>query len=65
VYCLTGFAVIENGVTTVLDIANGANQDVTVGTGTWRFAVSAAGALTVTRTTGTGTARITVLITWV
>jgi hypothetical protein len=67
VYRMTGLVVIENGgasVATVLDIANGANQDIVVGAGTWRFAVAASGALTVARVSGSGTARIALLITW-
>jgi hypothetical protein len=48
----------------VQDIAPSGNQDVTVGSGTWRFAVAANGQFTVARVSGSGTARIALLISW-
>jgi hypothetical protein len=60
VYRLTGFAIVENGgasAATVLDIANGANQDVTVGFGAWRFTVNANGSFAVATANGELTAR--------
>ena len=43
----------------------GQSTNLNVGAGTWTFAVSAGGELTVQRTAGSGTAKITLLGCWV
>lgn len=63
---VTGSYVIDNAgaAANVITVANNAFVDVVVGTGTWRFAVSLAGAFTVIRQAGTGSATITLDVTW-
>lgn len=62
------FYVCDNAGVSVAGLGNvvtGGNQDVVAGGGTWRFAVSAAGALTVVRSAGTGTGKVAVLALWI
>jgi hypothetical protein len=61
------FYVVDNGGASVAasaTLAPGGTHDVVVSSGTWRFAVSAAGAFTVIRISGTGIAKVAVLALW-
>ncbi|MGB4762768.1 MAG: hypothetical protein WBP12_05440, partial [Candidatus Saccharimonas sp.] len=68
VYGIIGTLIVNNAGTVIMQSfslpPDGSNLDITSGSGTWRFSVSALGAFTVIRSAGTGSGTITVNATW-